>query len=770
MRHQARSLDVHAGIQAPPGASHAPRVLSMLGLALALLLLAGCTAADPAPAQPTTAPPPATTPSPHPSTAPSPEPTAVASASGVGVAPLPIQHIATPVPLEPTAQPPATATPAPTQDPTRPDDPALRDARRHVSNGDLRAALSAYQRLIEERGDEPLLLFEQGIARLAAGEAEAALEGFRRVLALSPEEPLLGRARLMEATASLALGDGRGMLELPVDQAPDGLGDLLALRRAEAALKAGRPGDALEELSAGALAESVNRIILRDAARLARQQDAHGLTAELYARSSLAPAWTAQRSATMEAAAAAFARAGDRERSVEQYRALIELFGWTASAQRAAAELERLGGSTPYHVGLLALHQRRYAEARVLFDRAAAGGEHAAQAASRLRELAEAEAWREADFAGTRAAYQSFVQRYPSSTRAAEARFQEGFVLYQAGQISAALAVWDGALGTASGDNLARLHLWSGIALERLGRGEEAQARLKQAAAVRPAGYYSIRAQDRLAGVRGWPGQAASSTTSGDIDPAKAEAWIAEWAGGYDPVELETDERARRGLGLAALGLREEATAEMNALIADSSDPNLLFPLALRLAEEELWYSAARAGLRLTGLSPEKTVTEVPAAVQRLVYSLAYWDLVEAESKRYGLDPLLFLSLVYQESRYDPDAISLAEARGLTQVIPSTGRGIASALGRSGFEPEQLYQPVTSVQFGTWYLATQLRSFGGNTIKALAAYNAGAGPVGRWASDDLDLFVERIDYAETKGYVRQIYLHHAIFRELGAGS
>jgi soluble lytic murein transglycosylase len=103
------------------------------------------------------------------------------------------------------------------------------------------------------------------------------------------------------------------------------------------------------------------------------------------------------------------------------------------------------------------------------------------------------------------------------------------------------------------------------------------------------------------------------------------------------------------------------------------------------------------------------------------------------------------------------------------QVMPATGQGIASALGTAGFGPDDLHLPPVAVRFGAWYLANQLAKFGGDPFRALAAYNAGAGPVARWATGDPDLFVERIDYAETKNYVRLLYLHHALYRSLYGG-
>jgi soluble lytic murein transglycosylase len=212
--------------------------------------------------------------------------------------------------------------------------------------------------------------------------------------------------------------------------------------------------------------------------------------------------------------------------------------------------------------------------------------------------------------------------------------------------------------------------------------------------------------------------------------------------------------------------MRAEAAAELDALIADADNPAFLVQLADTLTTRSLWSSAARAANRAAGLLPAKTLAGAPLAVRRLAFPAAYSDLVCAQSAKYGVDPLLLLSLIRQESIYDPLAISVSDARGLTQVIPATGRGIAANLNRQGFAPADLFRPAVSVEFGAAYLAENLKRFGGDAFKAAAAYNAGPGPVPRWATSDPDLFVERIDYSQTRNYVRGVYTHHSMYRSL----
>ena len=134
---------------------------------------------------------------------------------------------------------------------------------------------------------------------------------------------------------------------------------------------------------------------------------------------------------------------------------------------------------------------------------------------------------------------------------------------------------------------------------------------------------------------------------------------------------------------------------------------------------------------------------------------------MDEQASRHGVDPLLMLAMMRQESSFDPRAQSGAPAMGLTQVVPATGRQIASRLGGSdGFETDDLFRPALSVEFGSWYLARMLEKYRGRSFPALAAYNAGGGNVNRWLrqfGDDPDVLVQEVPFAETQTYLRIVY-------------
>ncbi len=652
----------------------------------------------------------------------------------------------------------------------------LEQARRYWRNGELGAALLTYRRLAQAAPTSPDALVELGVVELATREYEEARDTLRRALILDPPEGMRARALYLMATVELKLGNWQETMRLiEVPSAPDGLSDLVALRRAEAAAAGGDIDAVRIELERPEIRSSTNRIVLDQAGNLARLIGEHGLSGVFYARAADYPAWSVERTRLMQSAGTAFAAAGRTGDAITQYRRLVELYSWTKPGKLAGIELNRLGGMTPYHRGRLAIIDGGLDAARGSLEEAAKGGEYAVQAQKLLDDVEEILGWHKAADAGTPEAFQEFRSQFPAGDFLEDAWFEEGYLHFGEDRLSAALSVWRAAIDQSDGDELARLHFWIGKTLDKLGQDAEADASLRTASQIAPAGYYALRARDILTGTDGWPVSkdvSALPHPGSDVslipedERQKAEEWLATWTASDSTPDVMTQPRVRRGLGFLALGMGAEANAELNGLINETSDGRILFQLAQILAELEVWGSSSRAAWRIVDLSPAESVTETPVAIQRLAYPVAFPDLLAFEAERHDLDPLLFLTLIHQESLYDPYALSISDARGLTQVIPSTGELIANAIDWPDFSPDDLYRPVVAFEFGAWFLANQLKTFDDDPFRALAAYNAGGGSISRWWTGDVDLFIEQIDYTETRKYMRELYFHHAIYRSL----
>lgn len=155
-----------------------------------------------------------------------------------------------------------------------------------------------------------------------------------------------------------------------------------------------------------------------------------------------------------------------------------------------------------------------------------------------------------------------------------------------------------------------------------------------------------------------------------------------------------------------------------------------------------------------------------PAWFQRLRYPLHYRTIVRTHARNYHLQPALLAAVIYQESKFHPDARSSSGAIGLMQLQPATAEGIAIHTGGSRFRVDDLYDPEINIRYGSWYLRHLLDKYG-DLETALAAYNAGQRNVDAWRREG-----KGIQFSETRHYVsrvedlQQVY-RHAYASELG---
>ncbi len=164
---------------------------------------------------------------------------------------------------------------------------------------------------------------------------------------------------------------------------------------------------------------------------------------------------------------------------------------------------------------------------------------------------------------------------------------------------------------------------------------------------------------------------------------------------------------------------------------------------------------------------------DLPPDVLQIIFPLDYWPLIQKYSNMHGLDPFLITALMAQESTFTAEIRSSANARGLMQLMPSTGRRYARKLGMRSFSTASLLQPETNVRLGTQYFKDLVDRFGG-VHYALAGYNAGEHRVAKWLTEapglPADEFIDNIPFPETQNYVKRILGTAEDYRRLyGAG-
>ena len=340
------------------------------------------------------------------------------------------------------------------------------------------------------------------------------------------------------------------------------------------------------------------------------------------------------------------------------------------------------------------------------------------------------------DESGARQAYLDVARRFPRTSHGARAAFQAALLAWVHGERTQA-ALEFAELSERAGETtegIAALY-WSGRAMLAGGDSAAAAARWRTILERFPSSYYTVPAAQRLgaAAVREPPPALLSAP-----DSAVSAA-------------LE------RGELLERLGLRVEARFEYDRLLrlAESS-PGLQLAVARAFSQHGLTGRAFRLALRGAETVPQQLAFPLPPA-----------EALEA-ARAAGVDPLLVAALIRQESAFDPEARSRADARGLMQVLPSVGAGMASGTGITDWDSALLYQPEINVQFGVTHLAQTLKQY--PTLQAaLASYNAGERPTTRWralpgAAEDPEVFIERIQFVETRDYVRRVIRNLAVYR------
>lgn len=164
----------------------------------------------------------------------------------------------------------------------------------------------------------------------------------------------------------------------------------------------------------------------------------------------------------------------------------------------------------------------------------------------------------------------------------------------------------------------------------------------------------------------------------------------------------------------------------------------------------------------------------LPSSFRRLLYPYAYRPLIEEQARLRGVDPTLLASLIREESRFNPQAVSAAAARGLTQFTFPTALEVAPAAGIRIDDPGQLHDPAVAIALGAAYLQRLHNTFGGRVEAAITAYNAGEDQTRLWESycfsrDPAEYF-SKVGFVQTRHYLRKVLTSRAQYQELYSSS
>ncbi|MBC7769352.1 MAG: lytic transglycosylase domain-containing protein, partial [Phycisphaerales bacterium] len=337
------------------------------------------------------------------------------------------------------------------------------------------------------------------------------------------------------------------------------------------------------------------------------------------------------------------------------------------------------------------------------------------------------------DMEGARALAQAQV----GGPRSGQAQWQLGLIAYRQHDYAEAIRQFEASAQWRhhGGWAFAAVHYWAARA--RLAAGETSGvAQHLNAAAERPWTFYGQLAEAQLGR------ESPLAFQPPPVDENTLSRFVERYPG------------ARRAAALAQLGRLLEVESELRRLHADlSSDDDrtfLAFAIALHAPAAQL--RAAEYG------GPDVAAGFCPATS------------FEPENG-FSLDRALIYAVVRQESYFNPKAVSVSNARGLMQLLPSTARDMDRSHNyRSA--PAPLFEPGLNMRLGQSYIEWLMTEFhnDGDLGRVFAAYNGGPGWLSRWLAtqpSDIDplLLLETMPRAESRDYAERALSHMALCRK-----
>jgi tetratricopeptide (TPR) repeat protein len=307
---------------------------------------------------------------------------------------------------------------------------------------------------------------------------------------------------------------------------------------------------------------------------------------------------------------------------------------------------------------------------------------------------------------------------------------------------------------------------WKGKAYIEKENDSMAMSCLSQVATYDPFDYYAFRARyylstfDTLFSV-------PLDTTS---DMQSALKWIDTLKGNQSTKFSKSDSlNYQRAMICGSLGIFELAEHFFNAIEINSQDLGSQFKIALFYSACGATGQAFKIMRRIAWKIPLEQRSFAPIGIYMLLYPSFYSGIIVNRAKEEQIDPNLVSAVMRQESIFNPEIVSPAGAIGLMQIMPYTAETLAEDL-KIPFIVDSLYNPSYNIRLGTYYLRQLLEKFNNNFVLVLSSYNAGPHNAKKWyesnKSEEFDLFVEDIEFTETRGYVKKVMGNYWSYQEL----
>jgi len=395
--------------------------------------------------------------------------------------------------------------------------------------------------------------------------------------------------------------------------------------------------------------------------------------------------------------------------------------------------------------------------------------------------------------------YEKFIAQHPKSDLLTDGYWKIGRVYYFKKDYMKAYETFKTALSICKkGNMLDACAYWKGLCQEKLGDRGGAEDSYRFVVSRFDHTFYSYRAREKLISfgkeIKDGPEEEADlpyflGNSQDDLalseEPLPFEPGI-EGTKNMDEVQKikvsNIKDHFIKYSELMAVGFYEEAALEATVLVDNSpQDKKMSARLALATAN----YAAGKvrdsiifAESLCNNAIFQGTFRDLPKQTWNLAYPKGYFESVRKYAKEFGLEEALIFAVIREESRFNPKTVSWANARGLMQIIPQTGRNVARLIGIRPYYTMKLHEPETNIRMGSYYLSQLVKRFEGNIVYALAAYNGGPLRVKKWknkwqaeigAEIDMDEFIESIPLSETRRYVQKVLKSYYEYKRLYKG-
>ncbi len=348
------------------------------------------------------------------------------------------------------------------------------------------------------------------------------------------------------------------------------------------------------------------------------------------------------------------------------------------------------------------------------------------------------------------AVFADYYARYPQGLFSDRAAWRAGWWAYKHGEFDDAIRIFESAaVSMRRADYRPSWLYWAARAHLENGNGEAAVTGYRRVIADYRNSYYGRAAVKEIEQIQA----ARRPAGAGPVSPARL-TWAEAVVPAPPPANAPLIEH------LLAAGMYDEAVGELKRLQTAGQGSSLVdATMAYALNRQGKLRPAITAMRRAYPQFMAEGGEALPREILTVIFPIDYWELLQTHAAAKQLDPFLVAALVAQESTFQADVRSSADAWGLMQIIPATGRRYASAIGIKPFSIGRLTDPETNVRIGTTYFSELLRQFG-DAAPALAAYNAGESRVVKWLAErpgmDRDEFIDDIPFPETQNYVKRI--------------